>query len=37
MTFATEPQTAQANPVIESHSAENIGTSDCKQIFVEKK
>jgi hypothetical protein len=29
--------TARGNPVIESHSAENIGTSDCKQVFVEKK
>jgi hypothetical protein len=27
----------QAVPVIGSHSAENIGDSDCKQIFVEKK
>jgi hypothetical protein len=24
-------------PVTASHSAENIGTTDCKQIFVEKK
>jgi hypothetical protein len=29
--------TANAVPVIASHSAENIGTADCKQIFVEKK
>jgi hypothetical protein len=29
--------TARAVPVIESHSAENTGTADCKQIFVEKK
>ena len=29
--------TASAVPVIASHSAENIGTTDCKQIFVEKK
>ena len=29
--------TVQANPVIPSHSAENIGDADCKQIFVEKK
>ena len=26
-----------AIPVIPSHSAENIGTSVCKQIFIEKK
>lgn len=29
--------TASAIPVIASHSAENVGTSDCKQLFVEKK
>ena len=29
--------TARAVPVIASHSAENTGTTDCKQIFVEKK
>jgi hypothetical protein len=29
--------TANAVPVIASHSAENIGPTDCKQIFVEKK
>jgi len=29
--------TARAVPVIASHSAENTGTADCKQIFVEKK
>jgi hypothetical protein len=29
--------TANAVPVIASHSAENIGTTDCKQLFVEKK
>lgn len=28
---------ASAVPVIPSHSAENIGTADCQQIFVEKK
>jgi hypothetical protein len=28
---------ARAVPVITSHSAENIGTADCKQIFVGKK
>lgn len=27
----------QVNPAIPSHSAENIGDADCKQIFVEKK
>ena len=26
-----------ANPVIASHSAENIGPADCHQIFVERK
>jgi hypothetical protein len=26
-----------SGPVIASHSAENTGTADCKQIFVEKK
>jgi len=29
--------TVTAVPVIASHSAENTGTADCKQIFVEKK
>jgi hypothetical protein len=29
--------TAQATPIIPSHTAENVGTSPCKQIFVEKK
>jgi hypothetical protein len=29
--------TVQINPAIPSHSAENIGDADCKQIFVEKK
>jgi len=29
--------TAGAAPVIASHQAENVGTTDCKQIFVEKK
>jgi hypothetical protein len=29
--------TANAVPVIASHSAENVGAADCKQIFVEKK
>jgi oxalate decarboxylase/phosphoglucose isomerase-like protein (cupin superfamily) len=29
--------TASAVPLIASHSAENIGTTDCKQIFVERK
>jgi hypothetical protein len=29
--------TAGAVPVIASHSAENIGPADCKQVFVEKK
>lgn len=29
--------TASAVPVITSHSAENIGPSDCQQIFVERK
>lgn len=29
--------TARAVPVIPSHSAENTGTADCKQLFVEKK
>jgi len=29
--------TVQVNPAIPSHSAENIGDADCKQIFVEKK
>ena len=34
---ATKADTAEAVPVIASHSAENIGTEDCKQIFVEHK
>ena len=29
--------TARAVPIIPAHSAENTGTADCKQIFVEKK
>lgn len=29
--------TARAVPIIAAHSAENTGTADCKQIFVEKK
>jgi len=29
--------TAQVLPAIPSHSAENFGDADCKQIFVEKK
>jgi hypothetical protein len=29
--------TVQINPAIPSHSAENVGDADCKQIFVEKK
>jgi hypothetical protein len=29
--------TADAVPVIASHSAENVGNADCKQIFFEKK
>ena len=29
--------TVQVLPAIPSHSAENIGDADCKQIFVEKK
>ena len=29
--------TATATPVVASHSVENIGTADCKQIIVEKK
>ena len=29
--------TAGSLPVVASHSAENIGPADCKQIFVEKK
>jgi hypothetical protein len=27
--------TARAVPIIPSHSAENTGTADCKQLFVE--
>jgi hypothetical protein len=29
--------TVFAAPITASHSAENIGATDCKQIFVEKK
>jgi hypothetical protein len=29
--------TAQAVPVTQSHSAENIGPADCESLFVEKK
>jgi hypothetical protein len=28
---------ASASPVTDNHSAENTGTADCKQVFVEKK
>jgi hypothetical protein len=34
---AAKAGTATAVPVIASHSAENIGTADCKQLFVERK
>jgi hypothetical protein len=33
----TKAGTASAVPVIGSHQAENVGTANCKQIFVEKK
>jgi hypothetical protein len=33
----TKAGTVDAVPVIASHSAENIGTADCRQIFVERK
>lgn len=33
----TKAGTAQAVPVIPSHTAENIDTTPCKQLFVEKK
>ena len=33
----TKAGTAQAVPVIPSHTAENIDTTNCKQLFVEKK
>ncbi len=33
----TKAGSARAVPVTGSHSAENIGSADCKQIFVEKK
>jgi hypothetical protein len=33
----TKAGTAQAVPVIPSHTAENIDTTNCKQVFVEKK
>lgn len=29
--------TANATPVVASHQTENIGTSDCMQVFVERK
>jgi hypothetical protein len=29
--------TAAANPIIASHSAENIGAADCHSLFVERK
>ena len=29
--------TANAAPIIASHTAENIGAANCKQVFVEKK
>lgn len=33
----TKAGTAQAVPVIPSHTAQNIDTTACKQVFVEKK
>jgi hypothetical protein len=33
----TKAGSAQVILAIPSHSAENIGDADCKQIFVEKK
>ncbi len=33
----TKAGLARAVPVVASHSAENTGNADCKQIFVEKK
>ena len=33
----TKAGTAAAVPIIGSHTAENIGTTACKQVFVEKK
>jgi hypothetical protein len=33
----TKAGTASAVPVIGSHQTENVGTANCKQIFVEKK
>jgi hypothetical protein len=33
----TKAGSVRAVPVIASHSAENTGSADCKQIFVEKK
>ena len=35
--FTAKAGTASAVPVTTSHSAENIGTADCQQIFVERK
>jgi hypothetical protein len=29
--------TANATPIIANHQAENVGTTDCKQLIVEKK
>jgi len=29
--------TASAVPITAAHSAENVGTADCRQVFVEKK
>ena len=33
----TKAGTANAVPITASHTAENIATTDCKQVFVEKK
>jgi hypothetical protein len=33
----TKAGSVRAVPVIASHSAENTGSADCKQVFVEKK
>jgi hypothetical protein len=37
MDIVSNAGTAQAVPIIPSHSAENVGPDDCESIFVERK
>ena len=37
MDLITNAGTAQAIPITQSHSAENVGPDDCQAVFVERK